>query len=50
MLLRQRSQKVDLLKKEPMFSNLSNRHLNEVAKYADQSSVKAGRSWLRRVI
>ncbi|MDP2970443.1 MAG: cyclic nucleotide-binding domain-containing protein [Deltaproteobacteria bacterium] len=43
MLLRQRSQKVDLLKKVPMFSNLSNRHLNEVAKYADQLPVKAGR-------
>jgi CRP/FNR family cyclic AMP-dependent transcriptional regulator len=26
-----------------MFCNLSNRHLNEVAKYADQSSVKAGK-------
>jgi CRP-like cAMP-binding protein len=25
-----------------MFSNLSNRHLNEIAKYADQSSSKAG--------
>lgn len=43
MLLRQRSQKVDLLKKVPMFSNLSNRHLNEVAKYADQLPVKSGR-------
>ena len=43
MLLRQRSQKVDLLKKVPMFRDLSNRHLNEVAKYADQLSVKAGK-------
>jgi CRP/FNR family cyclic AMP-dependent transcriptional regulator len=43
MLLRQRSQKVDLLKKVPMFSNLSNRHLNEIAKYADQLSVKTGK-------
>lgn len=43
MLLQKRDQKVDLLKKVPMFSNLSNRHLNEVAKYADQLPVKAGR-------
>jgi len=43
MLLRHRSQKAELLKKVPMFSNLSNRHLNEVAKYADQLPVKAGR-------
>ncbi|MBM4278861.1 MAG: cyclic nucleotide-binding domain-containing protein [Deltaproteobacteria bacterium] len=43
MLLRHRSQKAELLKKVPMFSNLSNRHLNEIAKYADQLSVKAGK-------
>ncbi len=43
MLLRHRSQKVELLKKVPMFSNLSNRHLNEIAKNADQLSVKAGK-------
>jgi len=43
MLLRHRSQKAELLKKVPMFSNLSNRHLNEIAKYADQLPVKAGR-------
>lgn len=43
MILRQHSQKVDLLKKVLMFSNLNNRHLNEVAKYADQLSVKTGK-------
>lgn len=43
MLLRHRSQKAELLKKVPMFSTLSNRHLNEIAKYADQLSIKAGK-------
>lgn len=43
MLLRRRSQKADLLKKVPLFSNLSKRHLNEIAKHADQLSIKAGR-------
>ena len=42
MLLRRRSQKIDLLKKVPLFSNLSQRHLNEIAKHADQVSVKVG--------
>ena len=43
MILRRRSQKVELLKKVPLFSNLSKRHLNEIAKHADQLSIKAGR-------
>ena len=43
MLLSRRSQKIDLLKKVPLFSNLSKRHLNEVAKHADEVSVKAGK-------
>jgi CRP-like cAMP-binding protein len=43
MLLCPRSQKAELLKKVPMFSNLSNRHLNEIAKYADQLSIKSGK-------
>jgi CRP-like cAMP-binding protein len=42
MLLRRSSQKMDLLKKVPMFSNLSQRHLREVSKHADQLSVKTG--------
>ena len=43
MLLRRSSQKIDLLKKVPMFSNLSQRHLKEIGKHADQVSVEAGR-------
>ena len=42
MLLRRSSQKMELLKKVPMFSNLSQRHLREISKHADQSSAKAG--------
>jgi CRP-like cAMP-binding protein len=43
MLLRRRSQKIDLLKRVPLFSDLSKRHLNEIAKHADQVLPKAGR-------
>jgi CRP-like cAMP-binding protein len=43
MLLRRSSQKIDLLKKVPLFSNLSQRHLGEIAKHADQVQVEAGR-------
>jgi CRP/FNR family cyclic AMP-dependent transcriptional regulator len=42
MLLRRSSQKMELLKKVPMFSNLSQRHLREISKHADQSSAKTG--------
>jgi CRP/FNR family transcriptional regulator/CRP/FNR family cyclic AMP-dependent transcriptional regulator len=42
MLLRRSSQKVELLKKVPMFSNLSQRHLREIGKHADQVKVEAG--------
>lgn len=42
MILRHRSEKVDLLKKVPLFSNLSKRQLNEIAKVADQAKIKAG--------
>ena len=41
MLLHRRSQKIDLLKKVPLFSTLSKRHLNEIGKHADQVSIKA---------
>jgi CRP/FNR family transcriptional regulator/CRP/FNR family cyclic AMP-dependent transcriptional regulator len=34
---------MDLLKKVPMFSNLSQRHLREIGKHADQTKVEAGR-------
>ena len=43
MLLRRSSQKMDLLKKVPMFSNLSQRHLREIGKHADHVKVEAGR-------
>lgn len=42
MLSIKRDQKIDLLKKVPMFSNLSNRQLIEIAKHAQQVAVKAG--------
>jgi len=42
MLLRRRSQEIDLLKKVSLFSNLSKRHLNEISKHADQVPIKAG--------
>jgi len=43
MLLRRSSQKIDLLKKVPLFSNLSQRHLGEIAKHADQVQVERER-------
>lgn len=43
MLLRRSSQKMDLLKKVPMFGNLSQRHLREIGKHADQVKVEVGR-------
>jgi CRP-like cAMP-binding protein len=43
MLLRRSSQKIDFLKKVPLFSNLSQKHLKEIAKHADQVQVEKGR-------
>jgi CRP-like cAMP-binding protein len=43
MLLRRSSQKIDLLKKVPLFNNLSQRHLKEITKHADQVQVEKGR-------
>lgn len=43
MLLRRGSQKTDLLKKVPLFSKLSQRHLGEIAKHADQVQVERDR-------
>jgi len=43
MLLRRSSQKIDLLKKVLLFSNLSQRHLGEIAKHADQVQVERER-------
>ena len=42
MLLRRRSQKAELLKQVPLFSELSKRHLNEIAKHADQAKMREG--------
>jgi CRP-like cAMP-binding protein len=39
MLLRRRSDKIDLLKKVPLFSNLSQRHLGKISKHVDQVQV-----------
>ena len=35
-------QKIDLLKKVPMFNELSNRHLKEISKHSDNVAKKAG--------
>ena len=43
MLLRRSSEKTDLLRKVPMFSDLSQRHLREIGKHADEVKVEAGR-------
>jgi CRP/FNR family cyclic AMP-dependent transcriptional regulator len=42
MLLRH-SQKIDLLKKVPLFSNLSQRHLGKISKHVDQIQVERER-------
>ena len=42
MLLRRRSQKAELLKQVPLFSDLSKRHLNEIAKHADEAKMREG--------
>jgi CRP/FNR family transcriptional regulator, cyclic AMP receptor protein len=43
MLLHRSSKKVDLLKKVPLFNKLSQRHLKEIAKHADEVQVETGR-------
>jgi len=42
MLLRRRSDKVDVLKKVPLFSGLSQRYLNLIAREADEVKEEAG--------
>ena len=42
MLLRRRSDKADVLKKVPLFSGLSRRHLDHVAREADEVKEEAG--------
>ncbi len=44
MLLGRGLQKIDLLKKVPLFSSLSQRHLREISKHADQVQVVTGRA------
>ncbi len=39
MLLHRRPDKIDLLKKVPLFSNLSQRHLGRISKHVDQVQV-----------
>jgi CRP/FNR family cyclic AMP-dependent transcriptional regulator len=48
MLLRRRSQKVDVLKSVPLFGALSRRHLDAVAREADEVQVDAGRVLTRQ--
>jgi CRP-like cAMP-binding protein len=48
MLLRRRSQKVDALKGVPLFGALSRRHLDAVAREADEVQVDAGRVLTRQ--
>jgi CRP-like cAMP-binding protein len=42
MLLKRRSQKVDVLRKVPLLSGLSAQHLDLIAKHADEVTVKEG--------
>lgn len=48
MLLRRRSQKVEALKSVPLFSAFSRRHLDAVAREADEIQVNAGRVLARQ--
>lgn len=41
MIFRRRSEKVNVLKKVPIFSSLSQRHLNLIAKHADEVTLEA---------
>ncbi len=43
MLRHRSSQKMDLLKKVPLFSTLSKRHLGDIAKHTDQVQVETNR-------
>jgi CRP/FNR family cyclic AMP-dependent transcriptional regulator len=43
MLLRRRSDKIDLLKKVPLFSNLTQRDLGKISKHVDQVQVERER-------
>jgi len=42
MFIRRRSEKIDLLRKVPLFESLSKRQLNEIAKHADDVAMHKG--------
>ena len=48
MLLKRHSQKVDVLKSVPLLGTMSRRHLDLVARHADEVSVPAGRVLARQ--
>jgi CRP-like cAMP-binding protein len=48
MFLRSRSDKVDILKKVPLFSGLSRRHLDVIARHADEVSLDEGKVLARQ--
>jgi CRP-like cAMP-binding protein len=48
MLLKRRSEKVELLKKVPLFAGLSTRELNEIARHADETTVDMGKVLARQ--
>jgi CRP-like cAMP-binding protein len=48
MFLRHRSDKVDALKKVPLFSDLSHRHLDIIARHADEVTLDKGKVLARQ--
>lgn len=48
MLLKRRSEKIDLLRNVPLFGGLSQRHLSEIARHADEVSVDQGKVLARQ--
>lgn len=48
MLLRRRDDKVNVLRKVPLFSGLSRRHLDLIARHADEVKLNAGRVLARQ--
>jgi CRP-like cAMP-binding protein len=48
MLFRRRSDKIDVLRKVPLFSRLSQRHLDLIARHADEVTLSAGKVLARQ--
>jgi CRP-like cAMP-binding protein len=48
LLLKRRSEKIELLRKVPLFSELGRRHLNVIAGVADEVKVEAGTALARQ--